>query len=180
MAGHIGFELRCAERKFISLTSRRNSDFRDTARWSRSPGRIIFSARAGLFPDRSRPLAHVASGAVSLRHIEVRIFSRRQVGFELRCAGRRFSSFKPHLGAMLGRSRNDCGAKTSQKIAHFLLDFLCKQSVSGGQRSPHAERLRLQGPQSSPPPAPLCLRGVAVVAANGAPRPREEPRHGQA
>src|ERR1700686_4213586 len=34
-------------------------------RRSRSPGRIIFSARAGLFPDRSRPLAHIASGAPS-------------------------------------------------------------------------------------------------------------------
>jgi hypothetical protein len=29
--GHIGFELRCAERKFISLTSRPNLDLRDTA-----------------------------------------------------------------------------------------------------------------------------------------------------
>jgi hypothetical protein len=31
MAGHIGLELRCAERKFISLTSRPNSDWRDIA-----------------------------------------------------------------------------------------------------------------------------------------------------
>jgi len=31
MAGVIGLELRCAERKFISLTSRPNSDLRDTA-----------------------------------------------------------------------------------------------------------------------------------------------------
>ena len=30
-AGLIGLELRCAERKFISLTSRPNSDLRDTA-----------------------------------------------------------------------------------------------------------------------------------------------------
>jgi hypothetical protein len=31
VAGHIGFELRCAERKFISLTSRPNSVLRETA-----------------------------------------------------------------------------------------------------------------------------------------------------
>jgi hypothetical protein len=31
VAGHIGLELRCAERKFISLTSRPNSDLRDIA-----------------------------------------------------------------------------------------------------------------------------------------------------
>ena len=29
--------------------------------------------------------------------------------------------------------------QASQKIAHFPLDFLCKHSVSGGQRSPYAE-----------------------------------------
>jgi predicted GTPase len=33
--------------------------------------------------------------------------------------------------------------QTSQTIAHFLLDFLCKQSVSGGQRSPRAVLLVL-------------------------------------
>src|SRR5580704_18468254 len=31
VAGVVGFELRCAERKFISLTSRPNLDLRDTA-----------------------------------------------------------------------------------------------------------------------------------------------------
>jgi hypothetical protein len=44
-----------------------------------------------------------AHPAVSLHHIEVRILSPRQVGFELRCAGSKFSSFKLRLGAMLGR-----------------------------------------------------------------------------
>jgi hypothetical protein len=110
-----------------------------------------------------------ADSSTSFLHIsetEVRILSPRQVGFELRCAGREFYSFSCALAQCVVRSRNDHATlKTSQKIAHFLLDFLCKQSVCGGQRSPHAERLRLQGPQSSPPPAPLCLRGVAVVAA---------------
>jgi hypothetical protein len=65
-----------------------------------------------------------------LHHIEVRILSPRQVGFELRCAGReKFSSFKLRRAAMLER-------QTSQKIAHYLLDFLCKQSVSGGNGAP--------------------------------------------
>jgi hypothetical protein len=45
------------------------------------------------------PRAH---RAVSLHHIEVRILSPRQVGFELRCAESKFSSFKLRLGAMLG------------------------------------------------------------------------------
>jgi hypothetical protein len=82
---------------------------------------------------------------------------------------------------------NPAGASSSvqclrrQKIAHLPLDFLCKQSVSGGQRSPYAEAApTLKTLSSSPPPAPLCLRGVAVVAARWCAATREEPRYGQA
>jgi hypothetical protein len=54
VAGHIGYELQCAESRFISLRCRVSP---------RSPGRMIFSVKAGLFPDRSRLRAHIASGA---------------------------------------------------------------------------------------------------------------------
>jgi hypothetical protein len=37
VAEHVGFELRCAERKIISLTSRPNSDLRDTSADDRGP-----------------------------------------------------------------------------------------------------------------------------------------------
>jgi hypothetical protein len=57
----------------------------------------------------------------------------------------------------------------SNRIAHFLLDILCKQSVSGGQQRADADRLK-----SSPPPAPVGLRGVAVVQRESALRTREE------
>ena len=52
---------------------------------------------------------------------------------DLLCAGSKLSGFKVRLGAMLGSIQEWFrGAQTSQKIAHFLLDFVCKQSVSGG------------------------------------------------
>jgi hypothetical protein len=104
MAGHIGFELRCAERKFISLRCRVSWIWATRTRLPWSSRRMIFSARAGPFLTAvafSLTL-RAAHRAVSLRHIEVRIFSPRQVGFELRCAGRRFSSCKLRRGAMFG------------------------------------------------------------------------------
>src|SRR5580692_468888 len=69
----------------------------------------------------------------------------------------------------LVRSRNDCTApKPAQKIVHFLLDFLRKQSVSGGQRSPHAEaapasRPALLSPASAIRPPRGCGGGGAMV-----------------
>jgi hypothetical protein len=47
VAGHIGFELRCAERIFISLRNRRGLDLRKPVETVAHPRRIIFSA--GLF-----------------------------------------------------------------------------------------------------------------------------------
>jgi hypothetical protein len=44
MAGHIGFELRCAERKFFSLINRKGSDLRKPVQTVAPPRRIIFSA----------------------------------------------------------------------------------------------------------------------------------------
>jgi hypothetical protein len=71
----------------------------------------------------------------------------------------RFSSSKLHRGAMSGPGILR-GAIARKKIAHFLLDFVCKQSVSGGQRSRPAERLRFQGPQFlSPASAVVPPRG---------------------
>ena len=48
-------------------------------------------------------IAAPRAGLPTTCSIEVRILSPRQVGFELRCAGRRFRSLKLRLGAMLGR-----------------------------------------------------------------------------
>ena len=75
MAGVIGLELRCAERKFISLTSRVVWDSATSAETAAPDGRMIFSVGVGLFP-------HVVSG-------------------------RKFRSFKLHLGAML-EAPEDC------------------------------------------------------------------------
>src|ERR1700680_2182020 len=44
VAGHIGFELRCAERIFISLRKSKGSDLRTPVRTVARPRRIIFSA----------------------------------------------------------------------------------------------------------------------------------------
>src|ERR1700693_1554623 len=44
VAGHIGFELRCAERIFISLRKSKGSDLRKPMRTVARPRRIIFSA----------------------------------------------------------------------------------------------------------------------------------------
>jgi hypothetical protein len=66
--------------------------------------RMIFSARAGRFLTALAlsPILRAAHPAVSLHHIEVRIVSPRQVEFELRCAGRKFSSWKLRRGAVFG------------------------------------------------------------------------------
>jgi hypothetical protein len=64
--------------------------------------------------------------------------------------------------------------QNSKKIAHFSLDFVCKRSVSGGQRSPTLIPTpitnKARGPL--PLPAPLGLRGVAVVQRGCVLRPR--------
>jgi hypothetical protein len=62
VAGHIGFELRCAERIFISLRNRIGSDLRKPVQTVAPPRRIIFSAGAGLLAVRTRlrRAAHLA------------------------------------------------------------------------------------------------------------------------
>jgi hypothetical protein len=64
---------------------------------------MIFSVGTGplLTAVAFSPTLRAAHRAVSLRHIEVRILSPRQVGYELRWAGSGFGSFKLPLGAML-------------------------------------------------------------------------------
>ena len=79
------------------------------------------------------------------------------------------------IAAPLVRSRNDRAApQMSKRIAHFPLDIVRKQSVSGGQWRAEVRSFQMETPSSSPPPAPVGLRGVAVVRRDGAPRPREE------
>src|SRR5580700_8714768 len=67
VAGHIGFELRCAERKFIPLTSRAVSDSGDMAHTLAVSAENNLLCRTGPFPDRRGPLADIASGAPSGR-----------------------------------------------------------------------------------------------------------------
>ena len=66
MAGVVGYELRCAERKFISLRCRVSSDSGAPAETA-AGRRMIFSVGAGPFPHRGRCLAHIANRAPSGR-----------------------------------------------------------------------------------------------------------------
>jgi hypothetical protein len=101
VAGVVGFELRCAQRKFISLRCRVSSDSGDPAETAAVPrendllrwGWTVFLTAVAVSPT-----LRTAHRAVALHHIKVRIISPRQVGYELRSG---FSSFKLHLGAML-------------------------------------------------------------------------------
>src|ERR1700730_14748265 len=104
MAGVVGLELRCAERKFISLTRRAVSHSSASAETAAVPRRMIFSVRLDCFLTAVAvsPTLGAAPQAISLRYIEVRILPPRQVGFKLRCAGRSFSSCKLRRGALFG------------------------------------------------------------------------------
>ena len=97
-------------------------------RRSRSPGRIIFSARAGLFPDRSRPLAHIASGAPSGQPAShrssnlvtqagrIRTSMRREQIQQLQAAPRCNAGFDP--GMILRRSNQpeDCSFSARLRV----------------------------------------------------------------
>jgi hypothetical protein len=67
VADHIGFELRCAERKFISLTCRVSSDSGAPAETAAVPRENDLLRWAGPFPRRGRRLAHIANRAPSGR-----------------------------------------------------------------------------------------------------------------
>jgi hypothetical protein len=99
LADHIGFELRSAERKFISLTCRVNSHSGDRRRRPRSRRRMIFSVGRDPLLTAIALSSHceLRTGTASLRHIEVRILPPGQIRFELRYAGRRFSSIQAAL-----------------------------------------------------------------------------------
>src|SRR4029077_2841962 len=131
-------------------------------------GRIIFSASPDCFliAVALSPILRAEHPAVSLHHIEVRILSPRQVGFELRCAARRFSSCSCVAVRCLVRSRNDCTApKPARRLLIFCSTSCANRASVVGNGALMLRRLRLQVLQSSPPPAPYGLRGVAVVAA---------------
>ena len=51
----------------------------------------------------------------------------------------------------------------SKRIAHFALDIARKRSVSGRNGGPILIGSQSKAHKSSPPPAPVGLRGVAVV-----------------
>ena len=128
LAGHVGFELRCAERKFISLSIRQDSD-------SREPTQTVLSFRRIIF----------------WYHIGVRILSRGLIGFEPQRDIRNSSiaDLRSSTGETIALP--DCrdvmmvsppisydpgmigGVKTSTMIAHFPLDIPCERSVSGDQ-----------------------------------------------
>src|ERR1700730_15426818 len=92
---------------------------------------MIFSVRLVCFLTAGRRLAHVVSGAPGDHLASHRSSNPLTQAGRIRTSmcRRRFSSFKLRRAAMLER-------QTSQKIAHYLLDFLCKQTVSGGNGAP--------------------------------------------
>src|ERR1700680_1039512 len=86
VAGHIGFELRCAERIFISLNMRQFSDSQEPQQTARSSGRIIFSRRLECW---------LPARGLSVSSHPVRIFSRG--ADRIRTAARFFDfSMFPH------------------------------------------------------------------------------------
>src|SRR5580704_3679300 len=134
----------------------------------RSQGRMIFSVRLDCFLTAVAvsPTLGAAPQAISLRHIEFRILPPRQVRFELRCAGRSFTAAGCVAVRCLVRSRNDCTApKPARRLLIFCSTSCANRASVVGNGALMLRRLRLQGLQSSPPPAPYGLRGVAVVAA---------------
>jgi hypothetical protein len=67
VAGVVGFELRCAERIFISLRCRVSSDSGAPAETAAVPRENDLLRWAGPFPHRGRRLAHIANRAPSGR-----------------------------------------------------------------------------------------------------------------
>jgi hypothetical protein len=100
-------------------------------------------------PGALLPHAPMASG---LQHIGVRIRSRGHIGFE------------PQRDSNSSASElRNITAKMSKRIAHFALDIARKRSVSGWNGGPILIGSQSKAHKSSPPPAPVGLRGVAVV-----------------
>jgi hypothetical protein len=96
VAGHVGFELRCAERKFISLTCLASSDSDDTAQTAAVPRENA---------DRTRPLANIASGTPSGQPASHRSSNLLTQAGRIRTSmrrERRFISYKQRLAAMFG------------------------------------------------------------------------------
>src|SRR5580704_13097773 len=69
VAGVVGFELRCAERIFISLRCRVSSDSGAPAETAAVPRENDLLRWAGPFPHRGRRLAHIANRAPSGRPV---------------------------------------------------------------------------------------------------------------
>jgi hypothetical protein len=90
VAGVVGFELRCAERKFISLRCRVSSDSgapAETAAVPRENDLLRWGWTVSSPPVAVSPTLRNARRAVAPHHIKVRILSPRQVGYELRWEG---------------------------------------------------------------------------------------------
>jgi hypothetical protein len=165
MAGHIGFELWCAERKFISLNMRQYSDFPEPPQTVPSSRENNFLCEAGLLVAGTHP-REAARPVFQVHHIGVRILSRDSNRCEHPNSSASGFSTGGELRTIQEGSR--CG-QMSKRIADFPLDIPGKQSVSGGQWRPI-----LIASNVLSPPAPVGLRGVAVVRRAGAPRPRED------
>jgi hypothetical protein len=112
VAGVVGFELRCAERKFISLRCRVSSDSGAPAETAAVPRENDLLRWAGPFPHRRRRLAHIANRGPSGRP------ASHQSSNPLTQAGRiRTSMGREWIQRLQAAPRcNARGAQTSQKI----------------------------------------------------------------
>jgi hypothetical protein len=80
VAGHIGFELRCAKRKFISLNFQQSSDFLHLRRPSYRRRRAFFSSKIGLIvPRGSVDQPFMIDGARDKLHATAYLLSQGQL-----------------------------------------------------------------------------------------------------
>jgi hypothetical protein len=168
VAGHIGFELRCAKAKFISLNMRQYSDSRERRQTVRSFKENNLLYEAGVLVACTQPFSFVASQFES-SHGGLIGFGPRKDFSIFRC----FDIGHITSGELRTIHEGSRCGQMSKRIAHFPLDIVRKQSVSGGQWRAEVRSFQMATPSSSPPPAPIGLRGVAVVQRDGALRPRE-------
>ena len=116
VAGVIGLELRCAERKFISLTSRPNLDLRDTAQTvavSRednllcSPDCFLIAAHIAGGAPSGEPASHRSSNLVTQAG-RIRTSMRREQIRQLQAAPRCNAGFDPGMISRRSNQPEDC------------------------------------------------------------------------
>jgi hypothetical protein len=172
MAGHIGFELRCAERIFISLNMRQCSDFPELTQTVLSSRENNFLCEAGLLVagphprEAGRPVFQVHHIGVRMGLEPLRASAFLGIGIQYR----RRASYDPGIIGRRQNEQEDCSLSARQ----------CRQTERQWWPMEGRGSVIPDGnSSSSPPPAPVGLRGVAVVRRDGARRPIETDRGGR-